>query len=106
MASMTVRTTVAFDPATVARWERLSKRWGVSKSEALRRALEAAELPAVPPTAGATAEDSAPEPAQIAGMSPAEALVWLESHSLCTAEAGQAWREEVRKTREDFALRP
>ena len=37
MAIMTIRTSVAFDPATVARWEKLSKRWGVSKSEALRR---------------------------------------------------------------------
>jgi len=46
MATMTIRTSVAFDPATVARWERLSKRWGVSKSEALRRALEAAETQA------------------------------------------------------------
>lgn len=48
MATMTIRTTVAFDPATVARWERLTKRWGVSKSEALRRALEVAEMPALP----------------------------------------------------------
>ncbi len=43
MAAMTIRTTVAFDPATVARWERLTKRWGTRKSETLRRALEAAE---------------------------------------------------------------
>jgi len=38
MATMTVRTTVAFDPATAARLERLAKRWGISKSETMRRA--------------------------------------------------------------------
>jgi hypothetical protein len=43
MATMTVRTTVAFDPATAARLERLARRWGVSKSETLRRALEMVE---------------------------------------------------------------
>ncbi len=106
MASMTIRATVAFDPATVARWERLSKRWGVSKSEALRQALETAALPAVPLTNEARIEGEAPEPQQIAEMSPPEALAWLESHSLVTAEAGKAWRQEVRKTREDFAARP
>lgn len=40
---MTIRPTVAFDPATAARLERLAKRWGVSKSETMRRALESAE---------------------------------------------------------------
>ncbi len=44
MATMTIRTTVAFDPATAARLERLARRWGVSKSEALRRALETVEM--------------------------------------------------------------
>jgi hypothetical protein len=43
MATMTVRTSVAFDPATAVRLERLAKRWGVSKSETLRRALEMVE---------------------------------------------------------------
>jgi len=41
---MTVRTSVAFDPATAARLERLAQRWGVFKSETLRRALESAEI--------------------------------------------------------------
>ena len=49
---MTVRTSVAFDPATAARLERLAKRWGVSKSETLRRALESAEIAAAKPSLG------------------------------------------------------
>jgi hypothetical protein len=51
---MTVRTSVAFDPATAARLERLAKRWGVSKSETLRRALESAEIAAAKPSLGSS----------------------------------------------------
>ena len=103
---MTIRTTVAFDPTTVVRWERLSRRWGVSKSEALRRALEMAETAQQPATGALTPPARPPEPAVIAGMSPAEAFSWLESHSLVAADAGSQWREQVRQTRDDFASRP
>lgn len=72
MATMTIRTTVAFDPATVARWERLAKRWGVSKSEALRRAIEAAERH--PP------QTPAPQLPNFAGMTPAQILDWLRAN--------------------------
>ena len=71
MATMTVRTTVAFDPATAARLERLAKRWGVSKSETLRRALEAAEN-AQPATADA--------PPDFTRMTPLQVLDWLREH--------------------------
>ncbi|MBL9176723.1 MAG: hypothetical protein JNM65_01595 [Verrucomicrobiaceae bacterium] len=105
---MTIRTTVAFDPATVARWERLTKRWGVSKSETLRRALEAAEASPVPPHPTPSPGDKAvpPQPHEISRMSPAQALAWLQSHSLVTAAEGERWRQELRQTREDFATRP
>ncbi len=36
---MTIRSTYALDPDTVRRLERISRQWGVSKSEALRRAI-------------------------------------------------------------------
>ena len=39
---MTVRATYALDPETVGTLERLARRWGVSKSAALRRAIQAA----------------------------------------------------------------
>lgn len=67
---MTIRTTVAFDPATAARLERLAKRWGVSKSEAMRRALEQAEQAAA----------VSPEMPDFTGMTPLEILDWLEKN--------------------------
>lgn len=100
---MTIRTTVAFDPGTVSRWKRLARGWGVSKSEALRRALEIAEAGSIP---AASPPANAPAAGEIAGMSPAEAFAWLESHSLVPAEAGERWREELRNHRDDFASRP
>ena len=72
MATMTIRTTVAFDPATVARWERLTKRWGTTKSETLRRALEAAEREMTPAEVGA-------EP-DFTGMTPLQILEWLREN--------------------------
>jgi len=42
MAKMTVRSTYALDPETVAALDRLARRWRVSKSEALRRIVSAA----------------------------------------------------------------
>lgn len=102
MATMTVRTTVAFDPASVARLERLAKRWGVSKSETLRRALERAELGVSPKPS----DSSLPELGDISAMSPADALAWLQSHPLVDAEQGAEWRSQLQQTREDFAARP
>ena len=56
MATMSIRATYAFDVATARRIEDLARRWGVSKSEALRRAVQqAAEAP---PAAPATALDA------------------------------------------------
>lgn len=42
MAIMTVRSTYALDPETVRILEEAARRWGVSKSEALRRAIRTA----------------------------------------------------------------
>ena len=71
MATMTIRTTVAFDPATAARLERLAKRWGISKSETMRRALEAAEA----------AENAGPSTAEIipdfSAMTRRQLMDWL-----------------------------
>lgn len=98
---MTIRTTVAFDPGTVARWERLAQRWGVSKSEALRRALERAEAELA--VAGRAA--GMPSMEEIAGMSPREALEVLRGTPMVSAEQGARWRNELRETREDFGGR-
>jgi len=101
MATMTVRTTVAFDPATAARLERLARRWGVSKSATLRRALENAELASAAPFPASPA----PSLREVAAMTPADALAWLESHTLVSADQGALWRAQLKETRDDFAAR-
>ncbi len=89
MATMTIRTTVAFDPATVARWERLTKRWGTSKSETLRRALEAAEQ-VTPP--------SLSEP-DFTGMTPRQIMDWLAANPSPKIPGGWG-RDSQRELRE------
>ncbi len=71
MATMTIRTTVAFDPATAARLDRLAKRWAVSKSETLRRALEKAER-----AGGVETID----PPDFTEMTPLQILDWLKAN--------------------------
>ncbi|MCW5558286.1 MAG: hypothetical protein KIT22_10705 [Verrucomicrobiae bacterium] len=103
---MTIRTTVAFDPGTVARWERLAKRWGVSKSETLRRALEAAETPPAPV---ASLEESSSRLSltdeEIERMTPQEAFAWLSEHPSPPVPGG--WgadpHRELREMRESDA---
>lgn len=96
MATMTVRTTVAFDPATAQRLDRLSKRWKVSKSEALRRALESAEAAENRQTA---ASDEVPD---FTCMAPLEIVQWLKEHPSPPVPGG--WganpHEEMRRIRE------
>ncbi len=91
MATMTIRTTVAFDPATVARWDRLAKRWGVSKSEALRRALETAER-SLPP--------ASEDPPDFSGMTPLGIMDWLRDHPQVPPGWGESLRQELRLARE------
>lgn len=94
MATMTIRTTVAFDPATVARWERLAKRWGVSKSEALRRVLEAAE---------ANESSTATGEPDFSAMSPIEIMDWLRDHPQVPPGWGNAFRAELKAARKHDA---
>ena len=96
MATMTIRTTVAFDPATVARWERLTRRWGTTKSETLRRALEAADRE----TAAAEGEM-----VDFSGMAAQEILNWIESHPLASEKSGEQWSAAIRLEREAEAVR-
>lgn len=81
---MTVRTTVAFDPATAQRLERLAKRWGVSKSETLQRALEAAE------------KSLAEAAFDFSKMTPRQALEWLHAHPTHSPGTGNQWSREIR----------
>lgn len=93
MATMTIRTTVAFDPATAARLERLAKRWGVSKSETMRRALESAEK-----------TSPASDTPDFKGMTPLEILDWLRDNPQRPVGWGENFRRELREVRERDAI--
>jgi len=95
MATMTIRTTVAFDPATAARLERLAKRWGVSKSEALRRALEAAEKQTIEAPDSSDLSDE-----ELARMTPLEIMEWLHAHPQVPPGWGEEFRRELSAQRE------
>jgi len=95
MATMTIRTTVAFDPATAARLERLAKRWGVSKSETLRRALETVENQTRTPGSTAQLADDV-----IAAMTPREAFEWLRDNPQSPPAWGTGGRMEILSMRE------
>jgi predicted transcriptional regulator len=91
MATMTIRTTVAFDPGTVARLERLARRWGVSKSETLRRALQLAEEAAA---SGGTAEPD------FSRMTPLQLMDWLQRNPQVEAGWGDDHRRQLREDRD------
>ena len=42
MATATVKTTYSLDPETLSRLDEMARRWGVSRSEALRRVIRRA----------------------------------------------------------------
>ena len=86
MATMSVRTTVSFDPGSAARLERLAKHWGVSKSETLRRALEQAERSQPASAAGAPDFES---------MDPRQAFEWLQANPQVPAGWGEGFRREL-----------
>lgn len=84
MAKKTVRSTFALDPETVASLDRLAERWEVSKSEALRRIIEAAaRIEEVDAAADAMA-----------------ALEELQDRLALTPEKTEAWLRETRAIRE------
>jgi hypothetical protein len=91
MATMTIRTTVAFDLPTAARLERLAKRWGTSKSEALRRALATVEK------AESAEVGQAPD---FPLMQPLEILDWLHANPQIPPGWGERFRGELRKQRD------
>jgi hypothetical protein len=75
---MTLRSTYALDVETVRTLEELARSWGVSKSEALRRAIR-----------GAAARSETPQ------RSPAEALDELQRSLRLSPAAARAWVRRV-----------
>jgi len=76
MAKMTIRSTFALDPETVATLDRLAEKWGVSKSAALRRIIDAAALVEEVDTSS-DAMAALEELQERLELSPDQAEVWL-----------------------------
>jgi Ribbon-helix-helix protein, copG family len=81
MAVTSVRSSYALKPETVARLEALARRWNVSKSEALRRAIEIAS------------GKLSPE------LSPLAALEDLQKNAALQPEEAESWNARIRKNR-------
>jgi len=103
MAQMTIRTTVAFDLASKARLERLATRWGVSKSEVLRRVLKRADEQAR--IEDASAVELTENQPDLTGMSPLEIIDWLKENPQHPPGTAERWIRELREEREAEAER-
>ena len=79
---MTIKSTYSLDVETARALDEMARRWNVSKSEALRRAIRAA------------AETLPPE-----GERAVEALDRLQRSLALDAQAGDAWVDEVKSER-------
>jgi hypothetical protein len=88
MATQTIKTTYALDVDTVRALEKMARRWGVSKSEALRRAIRSAAA-----TAGA--EEGGP----------LEALDRLQRSADLSAAKADAWVRRTRTARRESSSR-
>ncbi len=86
MAKMTIRATFALDPETVEALDRLAGRWAMSKSEVLRRVVDAA---ARVEEVGAAADAVA-------------ALDELQERMALSQEQAEAWVREIRAGRETW----
>ncbi len=82
MARTSVESTYALDVETIRKLESVAARWGVSKSEVLRRAIDAV----------------AREQAAVA-PSPLEALEELQTSLKLSPSRAQKWSREVREER-------
>jgi hypothetical protein len=82
MASTTIKGTYSLDVETVQTLEEIARRWKVSKSEALRRAIQAAAAEAEP-----------------ASEDPVQALDRLQKSLGLSTEAASRWEKRVRAER-------
>jgi len=73
MATVTIKSTYALDVDTVRALEEMARRWGVSKSEALRRAIRAAAKSPPKPDNALAALEALQESL---ALSPARAAAW------------------------------
>lgn len=92
MALPKLKGTYSLDPETVGKLERVARRWGVSKSEALRRAIHQADV-----SAGAST-DAAAE-ARVALFDELTRSIGLDDATT------EAWVADVRAEREASSTR-
>lgn len=83
MAKITVRSTFALDPGTVDALDRLAARWDVSKSEAIRRVINAA----------AAVEEMDAASDALAALDELQAMLGLDQ------EKAEAWVSRIRAER-------
>lgn len=88
MATPLVKTTYALDAETVQALEQMARRWGTSKSEALRRAIRAAAA-----TAGDAPDDAV------------AALDRLQRAAALPAAGARAWVRKARAERRAASVR-
>ena len=88
MATPMVKSTYALDPETLAALEQVAKRWGVTKSEALRRAIRAAAQ-------GGTAMQSE----RLAALDELQRVMGLRP------DAARAWQQRVRAERRRSSMK-
>jgi predicted transcriptional regulator len=86
LAATTIRSTYALDEETVRRLEGLAREWNVSKSEALRRAIRAAD-------------DSASSEDRLAALDALQASMHL------SARRAESWARNVREERRRTSVR-
>jgi hypothetical protein len=89
MATQTIKTTYSLDVETVRQLEQMARRWNVSKSEALRRAIRAA------------ATEGLPEE----GHGAISALDELQRSLCLDAEEAVGWEEAARLERQASSRR-
>jgi predicted transcriptional regulator len=89
MAIPTVKTTYSLDVETVRKLEAMARRWNVSKSEALRRAIRAAARQGLPNE----------------GHDALKALDRLQQSLNLGAEAADQWKKSTRAERQASSKR-
>ena len=92
MAVPKIKATYSLDPETIGALERVARRWGVSKSEAIRRAIHDSD-------AGAEASADAAADARVASFDRLTQSIGLDG------AATDAWVADVRAEREASSAR-
>jgi hypothetical protein len=88
-----IKSTYTLDVATIRSLDELARRWKVSKSEALRRAIQAASNAA--PHSTAPALSALDELQRSTGMSPARATAWTAAARRERRAAGNRGRRRT-----------